>query len=171
VRAAPQSAKHILDTQPQSRSRLKPMEAFMKRVAVRRTSGCGRRGSRGVEIRTGTDPVRNPSLLAGFDHVVVATGARYPRGLGRIIRRALRMQLARNGLLRPLTSSDAARDWFYYRLRRAAGADVKRTLRPSASVEIIGDAGSAGKAEQAILSAYEAAFGSNPGEAMEGDGT
>jgi dimethylglycine catabolism A len=123
----------------------------------------------GVEIRTGTDPVRNPSLLAGFDHVVIATGARYPRGLGRIIRRALRMQLARNGLLRPLTSSDAARDWFYYRLRRAAGTDVKRTLASSASDEIIGDAGSPGKTEQAILSAYEAAFGSNAGEAIEGD--
>ena len=80
-----------------------------------------------------------------------------------------RERTPRNGLLRPLTSSDAARDWFYYRLRRAAGTDVKRTLASSASDEIIGDAGSAGKTEQAILSAYEAAFGSNAGEAMEGD--
>jgi dimethylglycine catabolism A len=116
----------------------------------------------GVRIHTATDPVADNGLLDGFDHVVVATGARYRFGVGPIIRGVLQMRLARKKPLRTLAGSNAARDWFYHRLRRAAGLEVKRRIAPGVSVEIIGDAALAGKTEAAILTAYEAAFGSNP---------
>jgi dimethylglycine catabolism A len=106
----------------------------------------------------GTEPVCNASLLMGFDHVVIATGARYRLRLGRIVEGVLRARLARTKPLRWLASSNAARDYFYHRLRRATGVEVQRCIGPGASVDIIGDAGSAGKTGQAILSAYEAAF-------------
>jgi dimethylglycine catabolism A len=119
----------------------------------------------GVRIRTATDPVADRGLLDGFDHVVVATGAHYRFGIGPIIKAVLRMRLATRAPLRTLAGSDAARDWFYSRLRSAAGVDVKRLIAPGASVEIIGDAALAGKTEEAILTAYEAAFGSGPEDA------
>lgn len=116
----------------------------------------------GVRIRRATDPVADRGLLDGFDHVVVATGARYRFGVGPIITGVLRMRLARKAPLRTIAGSDAARDWFYHRLRRAAGLEVERHIAPGASVEIIGDAGLAGKTEEAVLTAYEAVFGSSP---------
>ena len=72
------------------------------------------------------------------------------------------MRLARKTPLRTLAGSNAARDWFYHRLRRAAGLEVKRRIAPGVPVEIIGDAALAGKTEAAILTAYEAAFASSP---------
>jgi hypothetical protein len=109
----------------------------------------------GVQIEMATDPVRQPGLLNAFDLVVIATGARYPRGLGPMVKAVLSMPLARVRPLRVLDSSNAVRDWFYYRLRRATGADVARHVGAGAPVQIIGDAASAGRTEQAILSAYE----------------
>jgi 2,4-dienoyl-CoA reductase-like NADH-dependent reductase (Old Yellow Enzyme family) len=114
--------------------------------------------AQGVQMRTRCDPLAAPALLTGFDHVVVATGARYPAGMARLIEAALRSRLARNGLGRRIGSSDAVRDFFYYRLRRATGGEARMRVGPRLSVDVIGDASAPGKSEAAIESAYEAAF-------------
>jgi 2,4-dienoyl-CoA reductase-like NADH-dependent reductase (Old Yellow Enzyme family) len=118
--------------------------------------------SQGVEMRTRSDPVATPALLAGFDHVVVATGAQYVGGTGRLVEAALRSGLVQRGLARRFASSDRVRDFFYYRLRRATGAAACERVGALPSVEVIGDAAQPGKSEAAIKSAYQAAFGTAP---------
>ncbi len=58
-----------------------------------------------------------------------------------------------------LACNDKLRNWFYYQARRATGRDVVARLRGAYSVEMIGDAVHAGKSEEAIASAFAAAFG------------
>ena len=115
---------------------------------------------KGVAIRTGVDPVADPSLLAGFDHVVLALGARYAGGIGRSIESALRNGLAARGVLAGLASRAAVRDWFYYKARRGRGPKAAARLRQHiGSLEVIGDAARAGKSAEAIASAFAAAYG------------
>jgi len=118
----------------------------------------------GVTFRLGEDPIASPSLLAGFDHVVLATGAVYPTGTKGIVEAALNSGLARRGALGRLMADDRMRDYFYRRFRRATGDDMRRRLSVS-SVEVIGDARQAGKSDAAILDAFRAAYG--PEEAHE----
>lgn len=115
---------------------------------------------KGVIFRFGSDPETAPALLAGFDHVVVATGARYRWGLSRVIERWLTSGLVRRWPWARLAAADRIRDGFYYRMRRARGP----ATHLGRAVEVIGDARSTGKSEQAIMSAYAAAF-AMPGEA------
>lgn len=115
----------------------------------------------GVVFRLGCDPEASPSLLAGFDHVVVATGARYRWGLGGLVECALTSGLVRRWPWARLATADRVRDAFYYRLRRARDP----AGRFGRAVEVIGDAHAPGKSEQAILSAYAAAYGLSPGYA------
>jgi 2,4-dienoyl-CoA reductase-like NADH-dependent reductase (Old Yellow Enzyme family) len=112
----------------------------------------------GVTFRVGEDPVAAPSLLAGFDHVVVATGAAYPAGTKAIVEAALQSGLARRGTLGRLMSDERMRDYFYRRFRRATGDVVRRRIGVP-SVEVIGDARQAGKSDAAILDAFRAAYG------------
>jgi 2,4-dienoyl-CoA reductase-like NADH-dependent reductase (Old Yellow Enzyme family) len=114
--------------------------------------------TRGVTFRLGEDPVATPSMLSGFDHVVVATGAAYPVGTRGIVEAALTSGLARRGALRRLMADDRMRDYFYRRFRRATGEDVRRRIK-APSVEVIGDARQAGKSDAAILDAFRAAYG------------
>lgn len=122
---------------------------------------------RGVAIRTGVDVTSDPALLAGFDHVVIATGARYPAGTGGLVARLLRSRLALRQPLRGLAMRDDIRSWFYHRARRPSGADLAAALagRGGFSIEVIGDALAAGKAERAIASAFAAAHRRLDGEA------
>jgi 2,4-dienoyl-CoA reductase-like NADH-dependent reductase (Old Yellow Enzyme family) len=115
---------------------------------------------RGATIRTGVDVLADPSLLDGFDHVVVATGARYRFRAGALIEGALRRGVLRKRPWRDLAERARLRNWFYYKARRASGEDVAARLRGrDFTIEIIGDALSAGKSEEAIASAFAAAFG------------
>ena len=116
--------------------------------------------AKGVEIRTGCDPLSSPALLDGFEHIVVATGAQYPRGLAGIIHRLLVSGRIRKWPLEQFASRDAVRNWFYYKLRRPSGASASKSLAGKKSVEVIGDAAIAGKSEDAIKIAYCAAFAS-----------
>jgi 2,4-dienoyl-CoA reductase-like NADH-dependent reductase (Old Yellow Enzyme family) len=115
--------------------------------------------SRGVTIRTGADPIADPSLLAGFDHVVIATGARYLAGATGIVEAMLRGGWARKAPFERLARDERVRGWFYHRARRATGEAARARLKGVRSIEVIGDAASAGKSEQAIISAFEAALG------------
>src|SRR6266702_4460819 len=111
-----------------------------------------------VTFRFGTDVCRQPDLLAPFDRIVIATGARYRFGLGPLAAILLDWGLARWPGLRKLVSSPRFRDWFYVRARRGTAEEFRRLARAGQKVIAIGDAAKAGKSKQAIASAFEAAL-------------
>jgi tRNA-dihydrouridine synthase len=114
---------------------------------------------RGVVFRFGIDITRQPELLAPFDRLVLATGARYRFGLGPLVRLLLTSGGARFGPFRWLLSSPAVRDGFYHHARRPTGDALRRLARPGQKVVVIGDALAAGKSPAAIQSAFDAALG------------
>lgn len=112
----------------------------------------------GVTFRFSTDPSRAPELLAPFDRVVIATGARTRLGLGPVVRGLLDLGVARWPLIRRMFANPALRNWFYYRARHQTGTAMARMAQPGQIVTIIGDARSAGKTKAAVTSAFEAAL-------------
>jgi 2,4-dienoyl-CoA reductase-like NADH-dependent reductase (Old Yellow Enzyme family) len=123
-------------------------------------------GEAGVSFRYGVDVRRDPSLLAPYDRVVFATGARYRFGLGALVPALLDAGCGRWPGLRRLFSSPRLRDWFYTRARRATAEDLQSLVRPGQTALVIGDAAQAGKAKEAIASAFEAALlGERPSNA------
>jgi len=113
---------------------------------------------KGVTIRYGADVLRSPDLLAPFDRIVIASGARYRFGLGPLARTLLDLGAAHWPGLRGIFSSPAFRDWFYYKGRQGTGDKFRRLARPGQTVVVIGDAVQAGKSRPAIASAFEAAL-------------
>ncbi len=113
---------------------------------------------KGVVLRMAADVTSVPGLLATFDRIVIATGARYRFGLGPIILSLLELGAARWPGLRQLMSWDAARQWFYYRLRAATGDQYRRLANGQQTLVVIGDAVQAGKSQEAIASAFRAAL-------------
>lgn len=114
----------------------------------------------GVTVELGTDILAQPERLRQFDHVVVATGARYRGGIDRLVEGLLRQGLLRSGPVANLARRAAIRDWFYHKARKPSGEAIASRLRDQRlSVEVIGDALRAGKTEAAIASAYAAAYG------------
>ena len=112
----------------------------------------------GVAFRHGVDVAHAPDVLAGFDRIVIATGARYRFGLGPLPALLLDRGAGRWPGLRRLFSWPPFRDWFYHRARRSTGEDFRRLARPGQKVTVIGDAARAGKSQPAIASAFEAAL-------------
>ena len=112
----------------------------------------------GVRFRYETDVLRAPALLQPFDRVVIATGARYRFGLGRLPALLLYLGAARWPGLRQIFAGDSFRDWFYYRARRSTADSFKAVALPGQKVVAIGDAVAAGKSKAAIASAFEAAL-------------
>jgi dimethylglycine catabolism A len=111
-----------------------------------------------VEFRYGLDITRRPQVLASYDRVVFATGARYRYGLDRVVPRLLDLGLGKSRLGRRLLTSPRVREWLYYGARRATGPDVWQLARPGQKVTVIGDAASAGKARDAVDGAFRAAL-------------
>jgi hypothetical protein len=97
-------------------------------------------------------------LLAPFDRIVIATGARYRFGLGRLPMALLDCGAGHWPGLRQLFAIPAFRNWFYYKARVPSGAAIRRLARPNQAVTVIGDALAAGKSTAAITSAFEAAL-------------
>jgi 2,4-dienoyl-CoA reductase-like NADH-dependent reductase (Old Yellow Enzyme family) len=120
---------------------------------------------KGVRFHYGSDAATEQAHLQRADRVVVATGARYRAGLGRIVPRVLESGLLRSRIGDRVFRSPRLRNALYYRLRVANGARVAAQcgLRPDKTV-VIGDAASAGKAREAVASAFEAALLSQPAE-------
>jgi 2,4-dienoyl-CoA reductase-like NADH-dependent reductase (Old Yellow Enzyme family) len=112
----------------------------------------------GVIFRFGTDVGRQRELLAPFDRIVIASGARYRFGLGPIATAALDWGLAGWPGLRQLFSSQSFRDWFYYKARTATAGEMRTLGNQKQRVIAIGDAVRAGKSKEAIASAFEAAL-------------
>ena len=117
---------------------------------------------KGVEFRYGVDIARAPEVLEPFDRIVFAAGARYQFGLGSVVPRILDTGWGRSALFRRLFSSKRLREWFYYRARRSTGAGLAGLARSGQRVVVIGDAVRAGKAKEAIASAFQAALAVGP---------
>jgi orotate phosphoribosyltransferase len=58
-----------------------------------------------------------------------------------------------------LFSSERWRKWFYYNARQGMGGAHGMLVAPGRKVVVIGDAIKAGKAKEAIASAFQAAYG------------
>jgi NADPH-dependent glutamate synthase beta subunit-like oxidoreductase len=114
--------------------------------------------AKGVQFRLASDAAAASALLAGFDTVVIATGADYRFGLGPIAKRLLDTGIARAPGVARLFASPALRNWFYYKARRGSAARFRQLVRPGQRVVVIGDAAHAGKSKEAITSAFEAAL-------------
>src|SRR5215475_3487703 len=123
-------------------------------------AACARNG---VEFRFACDVTEQPEVLAPFDRLVIATGARYRFGLGAIATKMLDWGAARLPPFSQLFSAPMFRDWFYYKARRATADRFRPFAKPRQNVVVIGDAVRAGKSKDAIASAFEAALLSQPG--------
>jgi dimethylglycine catabolism A len=113
---------------------------------------------KGVSFRFETDVTHQPQILAPFDRIVIATGARYRYGLGAVATTMLDLGAGRWPGFARLFSMRAFRDWFYYRARRGTADRFKALAKPGQTVVAIGDAVAAGKSKPAIASAFEAAL-------------
>jgi len=111
-----------------------------------------------VSFRFGVDVRQKPELLAPFDRIVIATGARYRFGLVPIVKLLLNTGLARQCPLHDLFARSDLRDWFYFQARRGSDEDIRRLAQPNQVVVTIGDAREAGKSKEAIASAFSAAL-------------
>jgi len=97
-------------------------------------------------------------VLAPFDRLVIASGARYRFGLETIATNMLDWGAARSRPFSQLFSAPMFRNWFYYKGRRATADRFRQFARPGQTVIAIGDAVRAGKSKEAIASAFEAAL-------------
>jgi hypothetical protein len=110
---------------------------------------------RGAAILYGIDVVAAPEPLAAYDRIVIATGARYRFGLGRLPALLLDRGAGRWPMVRRIFALPAFRRWLYDSARRGTGRGI---ARPGQQVMVIGDAARAGKSRPAIASAFEAAL-------------
>ncbi len=113
---------------------------------------------KGVGFRHGIDVTTEPRIFEGYDRVVFATGACYRYGLGGLATRLLDSGLGKSMPARRLFASERLRNWLYFGARLGTGPAMRRLARTDQKVVVIGDAASAGKARDAIHSAFRAAL-------------
>src|SRR5262249_25157864 len=130
-------------------------EASFERYIGGLVAACTRGG---VKFRFACDVAEQPNVLAPFDRLVIATGARYRFGLGTIATNMLDWGAARSPPFAQLFSAPMFRDWFYYKGRCATADHFRQFAKPGQMVIAIGDAVRAGKSKEAIASAFEAAL-------------
>ena len=129
--------------------------ASLERYVARLEQACR---DKGVTFEFNSDVGRAPERLAGFDLIVLATGAAYRWGIGAAVTSALKRGLFNTRAARRLASDPRLRDWFYYKARTPTASALKSRLTSDTRVIAIGDAKSPGKSQEAILSAFEAAL-------------
>jgi hypothetical protein len=130
-------------------------ETSFDRYVANQVSACMHKG---VTFRYNTNVAKAPNLLAPFDRIVIASGARYRFGIGPLAMLMLNWGVARWPGFAQLFSVEGVRDWFYHRARKATGAKMQALAKPEQKVMVIGDARVAGKSRPAIASAFEAAL-------------
>ena len=116
---------------------------------------------KGVCVQYGIDVTQQRDVLAGFDRIVVASGARYRFGLGGPVKWLLDRGYARLPWMRRLFDRPGFRNFLYYQFRRRTGPEIARLVQsvaPQANITIIGDAKKAGKSQAAIEDAFRAAY-------------
>jgi 2,4-dienoyl-CoA reductase-like NADH-dependent reductase (Old Yellow Enzyme family) len=113
---------------------------------------------RNVAFMFSADVMRSPHLLASYDRIVIATGAKYRFGLGDLPGMLLDLGAGRWPGFKQVFSMSAFREWLYYRARKGTGEAFRRLAGPDQKVVVIGDAVAAGKSRTAIASAFEAAL-------------
>jgi NADPH-dependent 2,4-dienoyl-CoA reductase/sulfur reductase-like enzyme len=114
--------------------------------------------AKGVQFRLGVDASAASGVLAGFDTIVIATGAQYRFGLRPFANWLLDAGIARAPGMARLFTSPSVRNWFYYKARRGTAPRFRHLARPGQRVIVIGDAARAGKSKEAIASAFAAAL-------------
>jgi hypothetical protein len=112
----------------------------------------------GVTFQYGVDASRSPKTFDDFDRIIIATGAGYRFGIGRLVSALLERGAGRWPGFRRLFSAAWFREWFYFRARRSTADAVRPLVRPGQVVLVIGDAARPGKSKEAITSAFEAAL-------------
>ena len=130
-------------------------DASFERYVGDLVEACTRKG---VTFRFRCDVAAEPHVLAPFDRLVIATGARYRFGRGPIATKMLEWGLARWPLVSACLSAAKFRNWFYYTGRRGTANRFRQLASPEQTVVAIGDAVRAGKSKEAIASAFEAAL-------------
>jgi 2,4-dienoyl-CoA reductase-like NADH-dependent reductase (Old Yellow Enzyme family) len=113
---------------------------------------------KGVVFLYGVDVMAAPEPLAAYDRIVIATGAQYRYGLGRLPMWLLDRGAGRWPVLAKLFAKPEFRAWFYDRARAPTGDKYRRVARSGQKIEVIGDAARPGKSRPAIASAFEAAL-------------
>ena len=117
---------------------------------------------KGVTFHYGIDVLTLPQTLRDFQRIVIATGAEYRYGIGPMAHWLLDAGLGKSAIVRWLFSSVRVRNWFYDSARSATGETRRAPANPGQHVVVIGDAARAGKSQQAIASAFRAAYTSRP---------
>jgi NAD(P)-binding Rossmann-like domain len=112
----------------------------------------------GASFRFNTDVLRHQSLLAPFDRIVIASGARYRYGIGPVVTKCLDWGFARWPGIAKLFSSDRLRKWFYYDARTGTAGQFRPLASGHQIVIAVGDAARAGKSKEAVRSAFDAAL-------------
>ena len=130
-------------------------EFSFERYIADMVAACERKG---VFFRFRTDVGGDAGVLAPFDRIVIATGADYRFGLGRLATALLDAGAGRWPGFAQVMCNPALRDWFYYRARRGSAERFMRLAQPGQKVVAIGDAVRAGKSKEAIASAFNAAL-------------
>jgi 2,4-dienoyl-CoA reductase-like NADH-dependent reductase (Old Yellow Enzyme family) len=124
--------------------------------------------AKGVQFRLAADAGAASGLLAGFDTIVIATGAHYRFGLRPFANWLLDTGIARAPGIARIFKSPSVRNWFYYKARRGTAPRFRHLVRPGQRVIVIGDAARAGKSKEAIASAFAAALlGASAGDSLE----
>ncbi|MFF1832363.1 NAD(P)-binding protein [Paenarthrobacter sp. NPDC058040] len=125
----------------------------------------------GVRFHLGKSAQARINLLLDADLIVIAAGARYRSGVGGLVEKVLNTRLMKSTIVKRVFSQPGVRDFFYYKFRVGRGNSLMRVLGraglPSDRITIIGDAAKAGKAREAIASAFEAAL--NPAVSVNTD--
>ena len=130
-------------------------QASFDRYVERMVAACLHKGA---TILYGIDVVAAPEPLAVYDRIVIATGARYRFGLGRLPALLLDRGAGRWPVVQKIFALPAFRRWLYDSARRGTGDLYRGIARPGQQVMVIGDAAKAGKSRPAIASAFEAAL-------------
>jgi dimethylglycine catabolism A len=110
----------------------------------------------GVRFRCRTEA--SPALLGGFDRVVLATGARYRLRAGPLVRQLLDAGAGKTRVARRLFARPEVRSWFYYCARSGTSQQALAAVPRGLHVVVIGDAGRAGTAREAVATAFRAAL-------------
>jgi hypothetical protein len=108
----------------------------------------------GVNFQMGVHLQENDARLYGFDRIVIATGATYRFRLSWLVNLLLHPWIAKLPLIESIFTSEALKNWFYYKARSPNLPTWMIDQKITPKVHVIGDAKTPGKSDGAIQSAF-----------------